>query len=324
MAGLRGNEAWLMAARQTAKGTPAVPAANTTFKMPFSGGNIAPVRETDRLSETDSSRDQGDLYVVSSGVEGSPEVYTRDDSIGLLLLGVLGADAVTGTTPNYTHVFTPSNTLPYMTFWRNISSTLYEQFQDCMVGSLAISAEAGAPLTATAGVQGLVPTRLETDPSVTPAIPLSNGAVYNFNDASVTLNGDATALVRSFELTVENNVSRQQTDDVTPYDVVPGIREISLGFDMIFEDIGEYNRFQYGATGGTIATSQVAQAAATFTFNKGTNNSISFDLPRIAYEEMPVEPNPGGDPIVVSVRAVGVRGGTPILTATIKNQVALY
>src|SRR3712207_3006533 len=124
MAGLRGNEAWLMFAKQASKGTAATVATATTHKVPFSGGNISPVRETDSLSETDSSRDQGAPYTVTSGVEGTPECYVRDTHVGGLLLGVLGADTVTGTMPNYVHTITPSNTLPYFTFWRSISSTL--------------------------------------------------------------------------------------------------------------------------------------------------------------------------------------------------------
>src|SRR5688572_7148128 len=100
MAGLRGNIAWLMAQKQASKGTAATWAAAKAHKNAFSGGNIGPVRETDNLSETDSSRDQGVAYVVSSGVEGEPEVYVREESIVLWLNAALGTLATTGTT-NY-------------------------------------------------------------------------------------------------------------------------------------------------------------------------------------------------------------------------------
>lgn len=324
MAGLRGNNAWLMLAKQSAKGTAATVAANTTFKVPFSGGNIGPVRETDNLSETDASRDQGVPYVVTTGVEGSPEVYVRDASIGAILLGALGADAVTGTTPNYVHTITPANTLPYFTFWRDLSDTLYERYQDCQIGSVTISTEAGAPLTAAMGVQGLVPTRLTTDPSTTPAIPLANSTVYNYNQATVTLGGSATSVIRSMELTIENNLQRQQTDDVIPYDVVPGLREVTLSFDLIFETLDQYNNFHYGSIAGTSVVNTIYQTSAVFSFSQGANNSISFNLPQIAYTELSPEPDPGGDPITVSVAATAVRGASPVLTATVNNQVAAY
>ena len=324
MAGLRGNVAWLLAQKQTAKGTAATIAAASAYKMPFTGGSINPVRETDNLSETDSSRDQGVTYVASSGVEGNPEFYVRDASIGFWLFAVLGADAVTGTMPNYTHAITPSNALPYITTWRNIGDTLYEQYRDCKVSSLTISAEAGSPLTATANIQGLQASRLTTAPDAGTPIAIQSGTVYNYNNATVTLSGGVTALVRSFELTIENNIQRQQTDDVVPYDVVEMTREVTLSFDLIFDVLDEYNKFHYGGAAGTTISPSVFTTTALFSFDLGANNSVAFNLPSIAYTEFPVEPSPGGDPVVASVAAAAQRGGSPVVTATVKNQVSAY
>jgi hypothetical protein len=61
-----------------------------------------------------------------------------------------------------------------------------------------------------------------------------------------------------------------------------------------------------------------------FTFTKGVNNEISFNLPSIAFTEFPVEASPGGDPIVVSVAAAAQRSGSPVVTATVKNQADVY
>jgi hypothetical protein len=163
-----------------------------------------------------------------------------------------------------------------------------------------------------------------TPDSATP-VAVDNGPVYNYNDVTgaVTLGGSVTALVRSFELTIENNLSVQQTDSSIPYDVVEGTREISLGFDLIFETLAEYNKFHYGGAAGTTQVPSVFTTDAAFVFTKGANNSVGFNLPVIAYEEFPVEPDAGGDPITVSVRAAAQRT-TTILTATVKNQIATY
>ena len=325
MAGLRGNEATLGFAKQTAKGTiPAAPA----YRVPFSGGSIAPVRETDNLAETDSSRDRGITYVTTSGVEGDPEVYVRDAPIGALLHAAFGLDTPSGTNPDYTHTITPANVLPYYTFWRGVSSTLYERFEDCKVGSITVSADAGAPLTAALGVQGRAAVRLDATADAAAitayeAVAVQNAAVYNYNEAAVTLGGGATALIGSFELTVENNISRQQTDNVVPYDVVEGTREVSLGFDLIFETLDEYNKFHFGGAAGTQVSPNIFTTSASFTFTKSATNEVAFTLPSIAYEEFPVDPDPGGDPIVVPVRAAAQRT-TPIVTAVVKNQVATY
>lgn len=326
MAGLKGNVAWIGAAKQTVKGTPALmTAAAGAVKMALTGGNIGPTRTTDNLSETDASRDRGNTYVQQTGVEGTPEFYVRQDSIGFWLHKVLGADAVTGTDPDFVHVLTPSNSLPYITAWKMQGDLLYEQYADCKVGSMTISAEAGGPLTASVGLMGRSATRLTTAPDNAAPIAIETNDPYNFNDVTgaVTLGGSVTALVRSFELSIENNLSVQQTDSSIPYDVVEGTREISLGFDLVFETLAEYNKFHYGGAAGTTQVPTVFTTDAAFVFTKSASRSLGFNLPKIAYEEFPVEPDAGGDPVVVSVRAVAQRT-TTILTATVKNAVATY
>ena len=192
MAGLAGNIGWIMGQLQSAKGTPATFALTKAWKNPFAGGGISPVRETDNLSETDASRDQGVAYVVNAGVEGEPEIYLRDGSAAFWLKAGLGSMSTTGTT-DLTHTITPGATLPYITVWKNIANTLYEVYQDCKVSTLTISAEAGSPLTATVGIQGAKSTRLTADPDVGSTLALESSQVLNFNNATVTLGGGATA-----------------------------------------------------------------------------------------------------------------------------------
>lgn len=324
MAGLRGNTAWLMYQKQTAKGTPASVAKTTTIKSPYTGGSISPTREFDQLAETDANRDQGVSYVKIGGVSGNPEVYVRDSSLGAFLFYVLGADAVTGAT-NFTHTITPAQSVPYVTFWSDLSDTLWEQHQDCFVSSLEIKSAAGTPLTAQANILGLQSKRLTTDPSTTEVIPLQNGYVYNFNNATITLGGGATALISSMDLTIDNNVTVQQTDNFLPYDVVVGQRQVSLSFDMIFENLVEYNKFHYGGEAGTTVSPSIYTTSASFEFTNGANNSVAFTLPTLAYEEFPIAPDVSGAPVTASVRAVAQRPTSgSIMTAVVKNQTASY
>ncbi len=312
MAGLRGNQAYLAWAKQTARDTP-----NTTYerRSPFSGGNLQPARTVDNLSETDANRDVGVSYVSSVGVEGSPEIYARPAAIDSILEATLGASSTSGTGP-YVHEITPANSIPYLTFLRAIGGTLYEQFQDVQISELTLSAEAGQPLTASFDVMGRKATRLTTEPVTLP--DLAEGVPPTFNDAAVTLGGGATALVSSFEATISNNVSSQQTDDFVPYDVVVGQREVTLGFTLVFETLDEYNKFHYGGSTGTVHAGDLATTSADFTFTKGAD-ILAFEFPNIAYEEFGVEPDPGGDPIEVDVRARAQRGASPVLTATVTN-----
>lgn len=320
MAGLRGNRAALAFKKQTAKGTPATIGAAGVDVVPFTGGSIQPARSIANLSETDSSRDQGVAYVENYGVEGNPEFYVRDANIHHALEAVLGTIGTAGAPSDYTHTLTPANSLPYYTFYREIDGTLFEQFDDCQVSEATFSADAGSPLTCQLNVLGLQATRLAAQPASLPAV--ASGAVYNYNEAAVTLAGSGTSLVSSFELTISNNVTQQQTDDARFYDVVPGQRQVSLGFTLIFETLAEYNRFHYGGTAGTAQSATLAETAAVFTFTKSATREISFTLPSIAYQELPVDPDPGGDPIEVAVRAVAQRGASPVVTAVVKNGIA--
>ena len=425
MAGLRGNQASVGLAKQSVKGL-AVTAL--TDRLPFSGGNIEPVREVANLSETDASRDQGIAFLQNFGVEGSPEVYVRDANIHHVLEAALGTLGTAGAGP-YTHTITPASALSYYTFYREIGGTLFEYYTDCKVSELTISADAGEPLTAAMTLMGRNSQRLTASPTNvtevqtldTSGVPtggtftlefngvstgpltfdesaadvqtalnglssvtgpggsftcaggplptaititgatgfanrnlpqigvdfsaltggtsptafietttqgattlptLASGAVYNFNEASVTLGGTSTHLVGSFEVTIGNNVTTQQTDDAMFYDVVEGLREVTLGFNLIFESLDEYNKFHYGGAAGTDQSSSLASTSATFTFTKGAGNSISFTFPDITYTAFPVEPDPGGDPIVVDVAAVANRGASPVVTAVVENSVS--
>ena len=332
MAGLKGNVAWWAATKQSAKGTAAT---TTAAKIPFSGGSISVTRETANLAETDSVRDQGVSYVTRTGVEGGPEAYVRDSYAHKILEAVLGAKTDSGTTPNYTHAITPSNALPYYTFWRNQSDVLYEQFVDCMVSEVTIKGEAGSPVSLSTAIMGLSPSRSATEPTATSSATVVSDAVYNYNDAQVAIGGTVgstglitsptlTSAVRSVEIQISNNISVQQTDDVVPYDLAVAQRTVSISFDLILEDLVEYNKFFYG-TGGLTPSSSIYTTPMQIVFSKGTNNSLTFDIPSVAYEAFPVEPNPNGDPIVVSVRAQAQRTGDvakPIITATVKNQQA--
>lgn len=319
MAGLRGNQAYLTYAKQTGKG---VEPTKWTDKSFFSGGNIAPTHGTDTLSETDNTRNAGDDFVTQTAVEGSPEIYVRDASIHHPLEYVLGAAVHSGTT-NFEHKITPSAALPYVTFGRGLGATLFEQFNDCKVSELTISAGTAQPLTAAMTVMGRTAVRLPAEWTAELAPPTASVLTpYNFNDATCTLGGSATALISSFECTIANSVQLQQTDDAIPIDVVEGTLTVTLGFDLIFENLLEYNKFNYGSESGTTQSPNIFTTSANFLFGHGTNNSVNFAFPKIAYQEFPVEPDPGGEPITVSIRAKSQRSTEGFITAIVKNQIA--
>jgi hypothetical protein len=321
MAGLRGNQAYLLSAVQTAKATP--PTAWKDKNFFTSNASISPTHQIGQLSETDSNRQAGNNYVQQTGFEGAPQFYVRDDSIHSWLYYVLGAKADSGAS-DFTHTITPAAAIPYVTFGRGIGNTLFEQFNDGMVSDLTIAAGTAQPLTATATVMGLTAVRQAAEWTAGLAPPAASAlAPYNFNQATVTLGGSATALISSFNCSISNNVTVQQTDDSIPYDVVPGTFQVTLGFDMIFETLTEYNKFLYGGASGTTQSPTIFTTSAVFLFTVGAKNDIQFTFPSIAYETFPVDPDPGGSPITVSVTAAAQRSASPFVTAVVHNQIAI-
>ena len=319
MAGLRGNQAYLVQGKQSAKGTPVTAWQDRVL---FTGGNISPTRESDQLQETDSSRDAGDTYITQTAAGGTPEHYVRDSVIHHDLEAAFGTLGTSGTT-NYTHTISMAAALPYYTLGKMQGGVLYEQYLDCVCNELNISSDAGQPLVISKDWIGRSSTRLAAEWTSGLAPPAAaQDAVYNFNDATVTLGGGATSLISSFDFTVSNSVTRQQTDDSVPYDAVPGQRVVTVGFDMIFETLDEYNKFHTGTSSGTTQANTVFTTSLNFTFAKGVNNSIAFQFDKVAYEEFPVEPDAGGDPIVVPVRARAQRHANGFCVATVKNQKA--
>lgn len=320
MAGLRGNQAFWVAAKQTAKGAEPTKWQDTYL---FTDGNISPTRQTDQLSETDSSRNAGDFFVTQTGSEGSPAAYIRDASIHHLLEYALGAATHEGTV-NFEHKVSSAAALPYVTLGKGQGATLFEQFNDMKCDSLSLNWSTGQPGTVAASFMGRSAVRKAAEWSAELAPPATNSAApLNFNAATVKIGGAETRLVSSFELTISNNLTVQQTDDSVPFDVVEGPLAVTLGFDYIVEDLKEYNKFHYGGEAGTAQSASIFTTAnLEFNFLGATaNNFLNLIVPKTAYTEFPIEPDAGGAPISAAVKGAAQRDAAGFLKATVKNQV---
>lgn len=322
MAGLRGNQAYWVAAKQTAKG--AAPTAWQDTYL-FTDGNLSPSRQTDQLSETDANRNAGDFFVTQTGSEGSPAAYVRTASIHHLLEYALGAAAHEGSAETgYTHKISAAAALPYITLGKGQGATLYEQYNDCKVDELALNWATGQPGTVSATVMGRSAVRQAAEWSAGLAPPATDTAApVSFNKATVKIGGAETRLVSSFELTISNSLTVQQTDDSIPFDIVEGPLAVTLGFDYIIEDLKQYNLFHYGAEAGTAQSADIFTTEdLTFEFAGATaKDSLKLVIPKTAYTEVPIEPDAGGAPTSAAVRGAAQRDAEGFLQATVKNTI---
>jgi hypothetical protein len=321
MAGLRGNQAYWVAAKQTAKG--AEPTAWQDTHL-FTDGNLGPSRNTDQLAETDSNSQAGDFYVTQTASEGQPQAYIRDASIHHLLEYALGAATHEGTVGEYTHKITGAPALPYVTFGKGQGATLYEQLNDCKVDELSLNWSTASPGTVSVSFMGRGAVRKTSEWAAGLAPPaVASQAPLNFNNAVVKIGGAETRLVSSFELTISRNLTLQQTDDAIPYDVVEGQYAVTLGFDYIIEDLKEYNKFHYGGEAGTTQSPTIYTTEnLTFEFaGASVKNNLAIVIPKTAYTEFPIEPDAGGAPTVSAVRGAAQRSSEGFIKATVKNAV---
>lgn len=313
---IKSNVAWAQYAKQTGKGV-----AQSTFDLRArlaSDDQLRPRAETAVFAETDGSRDAPNSEKMQGGAEGALARGVRDALFHRDAEAALGSKATTGTT-NYIHTVSGANTLAYWTIQQNLGDTLWEQFTDAVAQEWTVSGEAGGFLTSSLSWLARTPTRLTTAPTG-PAE--DGGALYTFNDATVSIGGSAVGNVRSFNMTLTNGLQLLQTDDIVPYDISVGTREVVCTFDMLFEDLVAYNSFHYGSSAGTTQSSTTFTTDLLFSFSKGANNSIDFDFDAVNYEEFPIGPDTGGDPIIVSVRARARRNANGLLRTIVKNQTA--
>lgn len=321
MAGLRGNQAYWVVSKQSGKGVEPTKWEDTLL---FTDGNLNPSRQTDQLSETDNSRNAGDFFVTQTGSEGQPAAYVRTASIHHLIEYALGASTHEGTEGEFKHKGSAAAALPYIALGKGQGATLFEQFNDCKVDELSFNWATGQPGTVSMSVMGRSAVRKTEQwkeafaPPATSTLP-----PLNFNKALVKIGGAETRLVSSFELTISNNLTVQQTDDSVPFDIVEGPLAVTLGFDYIVEDLKEYNKFHYGGEAGTTQSAEIFTTEnLTFEFaGNNAKNNLQFIVPKTAYTEFPVEPDAGGAPVTAAVRGAAQRHSEGFLKTETKNEV---
>jgi hypothetical protein len=319
--GISSRIGWVGMAVQTAKGTPAASPTHTFFTS--GSPSLAPVKERPRLSETDSGRDQGRAYTSLLRVEGDIPLYLRPDGAGLLFAAVLGANATTGSSPNFTHTATPANDMPWMTLWRNVGNSVYERFEDVKVSSLALEGSAGNPFTVTLSVIGTKSTFLTSPPSVTPLV--SEPYIYHNAENKISIGGTARR-VHNFSMTINNNASGYHADQLFYSDVDPGDRGIDFSFATRFAGATawpSYREFFYGSNVGTELSPVVGTQAVSITLEKNANTSVTLAMPDVSFAAVPVASDPGGAPIEVAVTCtVEKPAAGSIITVTTKDQTA--
>jgi hypothetical protein len=317
------GNAWTLAlGKQSAKGTPQT---TPTARLRYTGG-FGPVlnRNMITLAETDASRQEGDPIVVGLRVEGTSEHYIRPDEYHRFADLLLGSTATTGAT-NYTHTSssTVSGSAPYATLYKNLGSgALVDRYSDCQISSHTARGGAEQVLTCTNEWLGLVALMNQTDPG-TPTVTSDRPLVYP--DVTVTIAGVTTAIVSSFEVTVNQNRSQIIGDTgLSAGDNVAGLFGVSGSLEVLFENDDDYAEFHTGTTSGTTPGTVIASKSLNILAQENVNRSVAWDMDNIIITAYPLEGNTDGAPLRVAIAFRSKRGATLAnnLEIITKNQTA--
>lgn len=319
MASIPGNAVTVAVGKQSAKATPQTTPA---YKLKLTGGEIAPQRDLLTLAETDASRQAGAQVVVGSHVEGTTEHYLRPTEFASIAYWAMGANADSGTTPNYTHTATAASSGPYITMYKAFNSTsLVDQYSDLRIGTLTVRGGAGQALTYSVGWTGLVAVLGATDPvlAATTETPL----VYP--NVTCTKGGATPGTVDSFEITIAQNASYIQGDSgLAAVDSVWGQFAVTGSLSLLFQSDADYRAFHTGTTSGTALTTTVYNEALTILAAVNANLSVAFVMSTVEYTAYPVPINVDGSPIRVAAtfRAKPQAVIANTLSIVTKNQTA--
>ena len=298
MTGVAGNYYVLYIGRQTAKG---VPQTTPQYALKLTGGSLDAQKTEIELQETDGTRQGGKTVATAIQVAGSPDMYVRPDDFGLMAYGVLGANADSGTAPNYIHTATmvANGATPYFTIYKAIGgSVLVDRYVDCRITAMKLKGQAGQAITATWDIAGLVPSFGQSAPvkAVVTQAPL----VYP--NLRVHLGGSAPGTIENFEVDLANNPDVIQADNsMSPFDVALGRLACSGTYTMLFTDDAEYRNFFTGSPTGTVPATTIYTERLEFEFSVSEFLGINAAFNSVAMTAYPVNPDVSGKPIRVAV-----------------------
>lgn len=323
------NVAWAI---QGSKGSPA---SSSTHRIYLAGGD-QPHSETvkEDFEETTGGQMRSDSYISQVSVAGAPEMFVMSDMIGSLLYAVLGAKAVSGASDPYTHTFTASTSLPYLTFWRMLANSLFEKFADCKVVGLRIHGESGKPLRVTPRILGLSPSFL-TAAEATATIEITNRFLHYDGSGALLVEGSAISSISSFDIDIDRGGALQPGDSLTPFDVTESLFGITVTTDQLVSDMALWNRMHYGSaspSNAAVPTSAPLELAGSpagleWTWTRvASTRTLKIAIPRVQVEPFDQQPTTGADPLrrQVTYKAFAPSGGGSPLTATLKNGKSSY
>lgn len=224
-------------------------------------------------------------------------VYAIDiRSIGYFLKWALGNYKFTdGGVGTNTHEIYPKENTILPSFTVRLGKDFFEHvFRGCIMNGLELAIEDDF-IFATLDIIGARDTR-DTLKEIA-ALTLFNENNLSFVDASLTLGEtDYNCKIKNLTINITNGADAgtgKGFGQRHPCRIPVGNRNIDIKGNLFFEDWSEYTKF-WGAAGG-VSVNGVTTEAMVLTIDAGTDGSLGFSFPKLAYTDLKTPPTGRGE-----------------------------
>lgn len=307
-------------AKQTGKGAAATA---PEYVVGLAGGSLFTTETTENDLDTtwDNRVLQGhDRESVVPGLDG--EIVAMPKSLGVLLLGSLGAPVTAGVGP-YTHSYTPTNDLPWLTIFSTYASTK-QAVADAKIDKIEFSWEKTGALKCAVTVLGC---------EITFDSAWTGGATEQVADGVLKGNGGtfqvdgATARVTAGTVTIENALEPIIASySVTPDEIAEGAVAISTSLTIVPDDLSLFREVLTGSAAGSSVQKGPQYGSLSLGFLGSAGAALDVDATHVRFlTEMPeIDPAGGAAEITLEGSVADPGDGTDPFTVTLTNDVATY
>ncbi len=292
--------------------TPGTAVAPTMF---FRLQEVPQVRAVASFAEVPALDALGVPIVVPTQrhAEADLSVVVTPRAIGALLAALLGAPATTGTSPNFTHTFTPKTSYPSYTLEVQDGVAVHRAV-GAQVTELTFRHSADGYLQAQARLVGL-----DRTTTGTPATPTYESQVFSVGQVAVSVGGSpVTARATNVEATISVPKDPFQALNQIPANAVypQGTAEVTARVELLFDSTGDANRL------ADFLAATTRSVSLAWTIDANTSLTIAFDAYLTEDPFVVANRDTGMARVQLSLRAV--RTGANLLTVTLRNSQASY
>lgn len=314
MTGKRSSDGYIGMSKQTDKGT-AVQAAKFTRLSGPDGWDF--VQDFIEVGSLNADEEIDDILKTGHNIDGTFDTYVRPDFGAAIMAYVLGADACTTGTV-HTHLITKANTIPWVTFERDLIST--ERVKDGKINQVVISGEAGMPLTMSVNFFGLDATE-ESAASAS----YETDVPFKFFEGTYTIDSGAVTTISAFTVTINRNLAKVKTTDYKYNDLLEQKCTIDVNMTLKLEAADtQYLAALYG--GSTALTSALDGGSFVVDCTRGTGateRQFKIEIPTMYWLTATKHLDPATVPVMVECSGKAYWHTTnQLINVTVKNTTA--